>query len=49
MKYIWLAYIEPGKRAGMTEDEQQAMFDECFEYDDHLSATYRAVGHSDTI
>src|SRR5712692_7816292 len=33
--------LEPGKFEGMTEDEQHAMFDECFEYNDHL----RANGH----
>jgi hypothetical protein len=38
MKYIWLAYIEKGKFEGMTEGEQHAMFDRCFEYDDHLRA-----------
>jgi hypothetical protein len=41
MKYIWLSYIEKGKFEGMTEGEQHAMFDRCFEYDDHL----RADGH----
>ena len=41
MKYICLGYYEPAKHAGMTEDERNAMFDECFEYDDHL----RANGH----
>ena len=41
MKYICLGYIEPGKFAAMTEEQQHAMFDECFEYDDHL----RANGH----
>jgi len=41
MKYICLGYMEPGKFEGMTEDEQHAMFDECFEYNDHL----RANGH----
>ena len=41
MKYICLGYYEPEKFAGMTEDEQHAMFDECFEYDDHL----RSNGH----
>jgi hypothetical protein len=42
MKYICLGYYEPAKHAAMTEDERNAMFDECFEYDDHL----RANGHS---
>jgi hypothetical protein len=41
MKYICLGYIEPGKFEGMTEGEQNAMLDECFEYNDHL----RANGH----
>ena len=36
MKYICLGYLEPGKFEGMTEDEQHAMFDECFEYNDQL-------------
>jgi len=41
MKYICLGYIEPGTFEGMTEDERNAIFDECFEYNDHL----RANGH----
>jgi hypothetical protein len=41
VKYICLGYYEPAKHAAMTEDERNAMFDECFEYDDHL----RANGH----
>jgi hypothetical protein len=41
MKYICLGYYEPAKHAGMSEDERNAMFDECFEYDDHL----RSNGH----
>lgn len=42
MKYICLGYYDPAKHAAMTEDERNAMFDECFTYDDHL----RANGHS---
>ncbi len=42
MKYICLGYYDKGKFDGMTEDERNAMFDECFEYDDYL----RANGHS---
>jgi hypothetical protein len=42
MKYLCLGYYEPTKLAAMTEDERNAMFDECFEYDDHL----RANGYS---
>jgi hypothetical protein len=41
MKYICLGYYDKGKFDGMTEGEQNAMFDACFEYDDHL----RANGH----
>jgi hypothetical protein len=41
MKYICLGYLEPGKFEGMTEGERHAIFDECFEYNDHL----RANGH----
>ena len=41
MKYIWMGYYEPAKHAAMTEDERNAMFDECFEYDDYL----RVNGH----
>jgi hypothetical protein len=41
MKYICLGYYQPAKHAVMTEDQRNAMFDECFEYDDHL----RANGH----
>jgi hypothetical protein len=42
MRYICLGYYDPAKHAAMTEDERNAMADECFEYDDHL----RAIGHS---
>ena len=38
MKYICLGYYDKGKFDGMTEGERQAMFDSCFEYDDHLRA-----------
>jgi hypothetical protein len=41
MKYVLFAYIGKGQREGMTESKQHAMFDECFEYGDHL----RANGH----
>lgn len=41
MKYICLGYYSPAKHAGMTEDERNAMVDECFGYDGHL----RANGH----
>jgi len=41
MKYICLGYYDQGKFEGMTDAERNAMFDACFEYDDHL----RANGH----
>ncbi len=41
MKYICLGYYDKGKFGALTETERNAMFDECFEYDDHL----RANGH----
>jgi hypothetical protein len=43
MKYICLGYIEPGKFEGMTEDERNAVFDECFEHSDHLLANGHIV------
>ncbi|QNI30115.1 YciI family protein [Alloacidobacterium dinghuense] len=42
MKYICLGYYDKEKFDGMPESERNAMFDACFEYDDHL----RANGHS---
>ncbi len=41
MKYICFGYYDKAKFESMTEGEQHAMFDTCFEYDDHL----RANGH----
>jgi hypothetical protein len=41
MKYICLGYYDKEKHDGMAESDQKAMFDKCFEYDDHL----RANGH----
>jgi hypothetical protein len=41
MKYLCLGYLEPGKFEGMTDDERNAILDDCFEYNDHL----RANGH----
>src|SRR5438270_4636900 len=41
MKYVCFGYYDKSKFEKMTESEQQAMFDTCFEYDDHL----RANGH----
>ena len=41
MKYICLGYLEPGKFEGMTEDQRNAVLDDCFAHNDHL----RANGH----
>ncbi len=41
MKYICFGYYAKGKHECMTEGARDAMFDTCFEYDDHL----RAHGH----
>jgi hypothetical protein len=38
MKYICFGYYDKSKFDGMTESERNAMFDSCFEYDDHLRA-----------
>jgi len=43
MKYICLGYIEPGKFEGMTDDARNAVFDECFEHNDHLRANGNIV------
>ena len=44
MKYICLGYIEPEKFEGMTEEELNAVFDECFEHNDYLRANGHLVG-----
>src|ERR1700720_13652 len=41
MKYLCFGYYDKGKFDGMPETERNAMFDACFEYDEHL----RAAGH----
>jgi hypothetical protein len=41
MKYVCIGYIEPGKFENMTENERNAMVDNCFTYDDVL----RRNGH----
>ena len=38
MKYLCLGYFEPGIFEGMTDDERKAVFDKCFEHNDHLRA-----------
>jgi len=41
MKYVCLGYLKPGTFEGMTEDERNAVLDECFAHNDQL----RANGH----
>jgi len=41
MKYICLGYYDKDKFDNLPDAERNAMFDACFEYDDHL----RANGH----
>ena len=41
MKFICLGYIEDGKFESMSSEQQNAMVDECFTYDDEL----RRKGH----
>jgi hypothetical protein len=36
VKYVCLGYYDKSKFDGMAEGERNAMFDKCFEYDDHL-------------
>ena len=43
MKYICLGYLEPGKFEGMTDDERNAVLDECFEHNAHLRANGQLV------
>jgi hypothetical protein len=44
MKYICFGYYDKDKVEGLTEDERNAMFDTCFEYDDHLRANGNWAG-----
>jgi hypothetical protein len=44
MKYICLGYYDRGKSDSMTEGERNAMFDTCFDYDDHLRANGNWAG-----
>jgi len=44
VKYLCFGYYDKSKFDGMTESERNAMFDTCFEYDDHLRATGNWVG-----
>jgi len=44
MKYICLGYINENEWASANEEEQQAMMDECFTYDDELKKNGHFVG-----
>ena len=44
MKYLCLGYYDKGKFDAMSESERNAMFDACFDYDDHLRASGHWVG-----
>jgi hypothetical protein len=44
MKYTCLGYREPGKFEGMTEDERNAVLDDCFEPNNHLRTNGHLVG-----
>jgi hypothetical protein len=47
MKFICMGYIQPGKFEGMSEEERNAMLDECFRYDDELRSNGQfADGHA---
>ena len=46
MKYICLGYYDKGKFDGMAEADRNAMFDACFEYDDHLRASGQVAGEA---
>jgi hypothetical protein len=39
MKYVCLGYYDKAKFEGLSETERNAMFDTCFDYDDHLRAS----------
>lgn len=44
MKYICLGYINEKEWASATEEEQKAMMDECFAYDDEMKKMGYFVG-----
>ncbi|HXC96799.1 MAG TPA: YciI family protein [Edaphobacter sp.] len=44
MKYICLGYYDKDKFDGMTDSEQNAMYDECFEYDNYLRVNGHTIG-----
>ncbi|HTW67240.1 MAG TPA: YciI family protein [Bryobacteraceae bacterium] len=44
MRYLCFGYYDKSKFDGMTDGERNAMFDTCFEYDDHLRANGNWAG-----
>ena len=47
MKYICLGYYDKAKFDDLPDEDRNAMFDNCFEYDDHLRANgYWAGGEA---
>jgi hypothetical protein len=44
VKYLCFGYYDKSKFDSMTEAERNAMFDTCFEYDDHLRASGNWAG-----
>jgi hypothetical protein len=44
VKYICLGYYDKDKFDGLSESERNAMFDACFDYDDHLRASGQYAG-----
>lgn len=47
MKYICFGYYDKAKFDGLPDEERNAMFDTCLEYDDHLRANgYWAGGEA---
>jgi hypothetical protein len=49
MKYVCLGYYDKGKFDGMSEEERNAMFDACFEYDEHLRAGGNWLGDGEAL
>ena len=39
MKYLCFGFYDKSKFDGMTETKRNAMYDKCFEYDEHLRAS----------
>jgi hypothetical protein len=44
MKYICLGYYDKDKFERMPDAERNSMFDQCFDYDDHLRANGHWIG-----